>query len=298
MRENKNSLTKKDQAWGIPISVGVFAMFGTYLRQFFSSPALFFAVGVALFYGHEGGIKLVVALVFLAFILVCQALRVAGIPDSSRWRALITRPSTQQGLVGVLCLLIAILTLTLKPLAEMGHRDALFAAVAVLAMISNICTARNMERGFAMASTITLGSVLLVPQLWGLASSTISMIYNGGYTMYVSLPLLLLSVWLAIFGRFGPYLVNAGMPYYLSFAHNLWYGFCNAIGEHPSALIVTSCIASAIGGLILARMVVDARGTAMPLTESVYVEIPGVAYRAPRFAHTAQHDWQPLTFRI
>jgi hypothetical protein len=273
-------------------------MFAPRLQQFFSSPALAFAVAVALFYGHEGGVRLSVALLFLGFILVCQIMRTVGVPAGSRWRALVTRPSTQQALVGLLCFIIAVLTITAKPWAALEQRDWLFCGVAMLAMVSNICTARNMERGFAMVSTITLASVLLVPQLWGLLASSVSMIYNGGYTMYVSLPLLVLSAWLAIFGRFGPYLANAGMPYYLSMVHNLWYAFCNHIGDYPNMLIVASCIASACGSLMLARMVVAARDSAAPLAETVYVEIPGLAYRAPRFAQMASHDWQPLTFRV
>ncbi|MGE3769568.1 MAG: hypothetical protein AB7G06_01295 [Bdellovibrionales bacterium] len=268
-----------------------------HLRQFFSSPPLFFAVGLFLFYGHEGGLRLAVSALFLVFIISCQIARVVGVPSTSRIRKILVRPAVQQILVAVLSGTIAFITLALS--GPIDIRSLLFAGVGIFGVVSNTLTARQIELGFPRVANVTLAAVLLTPQVWGLMASGTSMFYNGGITPYVSLPLLIASAWLAIFGRFGPYMVNAGMPFYLNVIHNLWYGFSNYIGDNPNVMIVMACCATASGALLLGRLAHGAGDLQnIPANEICYVEIPGLVYRAPRFVDADDFGWQPVSFRI
>lgn len=148
--------------------------------------------------------------------------------------------------------------------------------------------------------------MLLSPQVWGIGGCIAGAVYNSPLTL-LGVPIMLAGVVISVrgslaLGRFR--LQGVGMPYYLNVAYNFWYAGCNLLSEHPSSLVVASC---AVGGVACYALGVTADrmagqtagGTAhIPADQLVYIEIPGVVYKAPRLADDFAATWEPISFGV
>lgn len=277
-------------------------MSGAAIKNYFGNPSLLFALAAALFWGHEGGIKLVISLVVLAAIAACIAIRHSAFSENPVG-ALMARPATAQVLVGILGLATAAMIFDEKPVSAFDTRDYTFIACAVLNLISNVLMARGLEKGFDNGP-VSLRSILLSPQVWGIIGCVAGALYNSVYTL-IGLPIMLAGVIVSVRGSLtiGKLkLAGVGMPFYLNIAYNFWYTGCNLLSDHPSTLMAVS---SAIGGIACYSIGVTAErmaangavgGVRIPADQLVYIEIPGVVYRAPRVVDDFGFTWSPVSF--
>lgn len=269
------------------------------IKNYFGNPSLLFALAAALFWGHEGGVKLVISLVVLAAIALCIAVRSTAFSKNSIG-SLMARPATAQVLVGVLGMATAAIIFGEKPISAFDARDYTFMACALLGFISNVLMARGLEKGFDNGP-VSWRSILLSPQVWGIFGCVAGALYNSVYTV-IGLPIMLAGVIVSVRGSLtiGKLkLAGVGMPYYLNIAYNFWYSGCNVLSDHPSTLMVVS---SAVGGLACYSIGVTAERMAakghIPADQLVYIEIPGVVYRAPRVADDFGLAWSPVSFDL
>lgn len=270
------------------------------IKNYLGNPSLLFAFAAALFWGHEGGAKLMMSIVVLAAIALCIAVRNTPVASMSLGR-IMARPATAQALVGVLGAATAGLIFNEKSVSAFDGRDYTFLACALLNLISNALMARGLEKGFDNGP-ISLRNVLLSPQVWGIIGCVAGALYNSIYTV-IGLPIMMAGVIVSVRGSLSLgtiKLEGVGMPYYLNIAYNFWYTGCNLLGDHPSTLMAVS---SAIGGLACYSIGVTAErmaasGVRIPADQLVYIEIPGVVYRAPRPIDDLAYAWAPVSFDV
>lgn len=270
----------------------------TWAKDYFGNPSLLFAVSAALFWGHEGGTKLTASLLVLTAIVLCITMRQTSLKQNIIG-ALLARPATAQVLVGLLGIFTAGLIFSEKAVDTFSGREWLFLGCASLNLASNILMARGLEKGFDNGD-LSLKSVLLSPQVWGIVGCVAGAVYNNVYTVF-GLPLMFAGVIVSVRGSLSlgrVKLEGVGMPYYLNIAYNAWFAGCNMIGEHPNTLVVASCF---VGGVACYSMGVHAEklarsGARIPADQLVFIEIPGVVYRAPRMTDDFAYTWSPVSF--
>lgn len=270
-----------------------------FCKQWLGNPSVMFAASAAFFFGNEGGAKLQISMTVFALIILCVFVRTFNSQKNILVRFL-SRPATAQVLVGVLVISTGFLTLTQGPLASLTTRDWLFFACTVMNFTANLMLARNLETGFESRG-VNFKQLLLTPHFWALCSCSLSAVYNNPITL-LGLPLIALAMLTALYERvtlpFGLTLRGVGMPYYLNIAYNAWFAGCNLAGDHPSTLVLASCLVHSLGSYNVAVVAeaMSARGMKIPADQLVYIEIPGVVYRAPRLTDDLAYTWAPISF--